>query len=331
MDRILIAGAGGFIGSHMAKRLCKEGHFVRAVDIKWDRYFEEPYYSEKLTLDLRAYENCLKITKDIDYVCQFAADMGGIGYITKIGADIMRNSALININMLQAAVENKVKCYFWSSSACVYPEYKQLDPDVPSLKEEDAEPSAPDQFYGWEKLFTEKMCEAYKRDYGLEVRVARYHNVFGPYGTYEGGREKAPAALCRKVAKMSNPGEIEIWGDGKQTRSFLYIDDCIKGTIMLMQSDYNKPLNIGSDRLITINELADIIIKISGKKITKHYNLSAPQGVRGRNSDNTKLRQVLKWEPQVLLEKGLGITYEWIYKQLVKTSRIKEQESPLGF
>jgi len=318
MDRVLVAGAGGFIGSHMAKRLYKEEHFVRAVDIKWDGYFEEPYYSEKLTLDLREYENCLKVTKDIDYVYQFAADMGGIGYITKIGADIMHNSALININMLQTAVENKVKRYFWSSSACVYPEYKQLDADAPSLKEGDAEPSAPDQFYGWEKLFTEKMCEAYKRDYGLEVRVARYHNVFGPYGTYEGGREKAPAAFCRKVAKVLSPGEVEIWGDGKQTRSFLYIDDCIRGTIMLMESDYNKPLNIGSDRLVTIDELADIITKISGKKIGKRYNLSAPQGVRGRNADLTLVKRILGWEPEVSLEEGLEKTYRWIEKQVKK-------------
>ncbi len=319
MERILVTGAGGFIGSHMAKRLYKEGYFVRAVDIKWDGYFEEPYYSEKLTLDLRNYENYLKVTKDIDYVYQFAADMGGIGYITKIGADIMHNSALININMLQTAIENKVKRYFWSSSACVYPEYKQLDPDISPLKEEDAEPAAPDQFYGWEKLFTEKMCEGYKRDYGLEVKVARYHNVFGPYGTYDGGREKAPAALCRKVAKASNPGEIKIWGDGRQTRSFLYIEDCLRGTIMLMESDYDKPLNIGSDRLVTINELSDIIIKISGKKIEKKYNLSAPQGVRGRNADLTLVKKTLGWEPEVSLEEGLEKTYRWIEKRVKKT------------
>jgi len=316
MDRILVAGAGGFIGGHMSKRLYKERHFVRGVDIKWDGYFEEPYYSEKLTLDLRNYENCLKATKDMDYVYQFAADMGGIGYITRIGADIMHNSVLININMLQAAVENRVKRYFWSSSACVYPEYKQLDSDVPSLKEEDAEPAAPDQFYGWEKLFTEKMCEAYKRDYGIEVRVARYHNVFGPYGTYDGGREKAPAALCRKVVKASDPGEIEIWGDGEQTRSFLYIDDCIRGTMMLMESDHSEPLNIGSDRLVTIDELADIIIRISRKKIEKRHNLSAPQGVRGRNADLSLVKEILGWEPKVTLEQGLEKTYRWIEKQV---------------
>jgi nucleoside-diphosphate-sugar epimerase len=319
MDRILVAGAGGFVGSHMSKRLYKEGHFVRGVDIKWDGYFEEPYYSEKLTLDLRDYESCLKATRDMDYVYQFAADMGGIGYITKVGADVMHNSTLININMLQAAVENRVKRYFWSSSACVYPEYKQLDSDVPSLKEEDAEPASPDQFYGWEKLFTEKMCEAYKRDYGVEVRVARYHNIFGPYGTYDGGREKAPAALCRKVVKASNPGEIEIWGDGKQTRSFLYIDDCIRGTMMLMESDHDKPLNIGSDRLVTIDELADIIIRISRKKVEKRHNFSAPQGVRGRNADLSLVKKILGWEPKVTLEQGLEKTYRWIEKQVKKS------------
>ncbi|RLF26739.1 MAG: NAD-dependent dehydratase [Thermoplasmata archaeon] len=318
MKKVLVCGAGGFIGSHMAKRLYEEGHFVRAVDIKWDGYFEEPYYSEKITLDLREYQNCLKVTEGINYVYQFAADMGGIGYITKIGADIMHNSALININMLQAAVENKVKRFFWSSSACVYPEYKQRDPNIPPLKEEDAEPAAPDQFYGWEKLFTEKLCEAYKRDYGLSMRIARYHNIFGPYGTYDGGREKAPAALCRKVAMAKNPGEIEIWGDGKQTRSFLYIDDCIDGTIKLMESDYDRPLNIGSDRLVTIDELADIIIKISGKKLQKKYNFSAPQGVRGRNADLTMIKKILGWEPKVSLEEGLERTYRWIEQQLKK-------------
>ena len=319
MDRILVAGAGGFIGSHMSKRLHGEGHFVRGVDIKWDGYFEEPYCSEKLTLDLRNHENCLKATKDVDYVYQFAADMGGIGYITKIGADVMHNSALININMLQAAAENRVKRYFWSSSACIYPGYKQLDPDVPSLREEDAEPAAPDQFYGWEKLFTEKMCEAYKRDYGVEVRVARYHNIFGPYGTYDGGREKAPAALCRKVVKASDPGEIEIWGDGKQTRSFLYIDDCIRGTRMRMESDHSEPINIGSDRLVTVDELADIVIRISGKKVGKKHNLSAPQGVRGRNADLSLVKKILGWEPKVTLEQGLEKTYRWIEKQVKKS------------
>jgi GDP-D-mannose 3',5'-epimerase len=323
--KILIAGAGGFVGSHLAKRLYEEGHFVRAVDIKWDGYFKEPYFTKKVTLDLRDYKNCLRATKDIDYVYQFAADMGGIGYITAVGADIMHNSVLVNVNMLQASVENKIKRFFFSSSACIYPEYKQLDSDVSALKEEDAHPAQPDQFYGWEKLFMEKLCEAYGRDYGLEVRVARYHNIFGPYGTWDGGKEKAPAALCRKVAQASDPGEIEVWGDGSQTRSFCYIDDCLRGTTMLMESDYGQALNIGSDRLVTIDELADIIIGISGKKIEKKYNPSAPQGVRGRNADLSRVKKVLGWEPQVSLEEGLEKTYEWV-ELMVKRSQGKKKK-----
>jgi GDP-D-mannose 3',5'-epimerase len=316
--RILVAGAGGFIGSHMAKRLYDEGNFVRAVDIKWDGYFEEPYYSEKLTLDLRKYENCLKVTKDIDYVYQYSADMGGIGYITAVGADIMHNSALININMLQAFVENRVKRFFFSSSACVYPEYKQLDPNVTALKEEDAHPAQPDQFYGWEKLFTEKLCEGYRKDYRLDIRVARFHNIYGPYGTWDGGKEKAPAALCRKVAEASNPGVIEIWGDGLQTRSFCYIDDCIEGCIRLMASDFSGPLNIGSDELVTIDRLADLVIKVSGKAISKKYDPSKPQGVRGRNSDNTLIKKVLGWAPSISLEGGVKRTYPWVAQQVEK-------------
>jgi len=325
--RILVCGAGGFIGSHMAKRLYEEGNFVRAVDIKWDGYFEEPYYSEKLTLDLREYENCLRVTKDIDYVYQFAADMGGIGYITAVGADIMHNSALINIHMLQASVGNKIKRFFYSSSACVYPEYKQLDPDVTALKEEDVHPAQPDQFYGWEKLFSEKLCEGYMRDYGLEIRVTRYHNIYGPYGTWDGGKEKAPAALCRKVAEALHPGEIEIWGDGKQTRSFCYIDDCLEGTIRLMESDFREPLNIGSDELVTIDKLADLAIKVSGKNISKRYDTSKPQGVRGRNSDNTLIKKVLDWAPSISLEEGMGKTYPWIAQQ-VEDKKKKANEKP---
>jgi nucleoside-diphosphate-sugar epimerase len=311
-DRILVTGAGGFIGSHMAKRLYGEGYFVRVVDVKWSEYMPEPYYTEKLTLDLRSYENCLKATEGMDYVFNFAADMGGIGYITKVGADVMWNNVMINANMLKASVKNGVRRFFFASSACVYPEYKQTTPEVVPLKEEDAIPAQPDTYYGWEKLFTEKMCEAFQKDYGLEVRIARYHNIYGPYGTYKGGREKAPAALCRKVAEASDPGEIVIWGDGKQTRSFLYIDDCIDATIKLMESDYDKPVNIGSDRLVTIDELADIIIKISGKKIVKRYDLTKPQGVRGRNADLTLVRKVLNWEPKIPLEEGLKRTYKWI-------------------
>jgi GDP-D-mannose 3',5'-epimerase len=316
VEKFLICGAGGFIGSHMAKRLYEEGNFVRVVDIKWDGFMDEPYYSEKITLDLRKYENCIKATKGIDVVYQFAADMGGIGYITKIGADIMKNSSLININMIRASLENKIEKIFFPSSACIYPEYKQLEANVAALKEDDAIPAQPDQFYGWEKLYAEKLYEGYGKDYGLNYRIARFHNIFGPYGIYEGGKEKAPAALCRKVALASDPGEIDIWGDGKQTRSFCYIDDCLEGCIKLMNSDYKEPLNIGSDEMVTINEMADMIIEISGKKITKKYDHTKPQGVRGRNSDNTLIKKVLGWAPSTTLKEGLEKTYPWIAEQV---------------
>lgn len=317
IKKILITGAGGFIGSHMAKKLFEEGYFVRAVDVKWNGYMEEPYYSEKLTLDLRDFKNCLAATKGMDWVFNFAADMGGIGFITSVAADVMHNSSLINLNMLQASAENKTKRYFFSSSACVYPEHLQLSTSIAGLKEDDAYPAAPDTFYGWEKLYAEKLCESYTRDYGLEIRMARYHNIYGPKGTYDGGREKAPAALCRKIALTADNGEIEVWGDGKQTRSYCYIDDCVKGTLMLMASEYKKPLNIGSDRLVSVNELIEIISKIAGKNITKKYNTSAPQGVRGRNADLTLVKKTLRWEPQVSLEEGLKNTYQWIITKIV--------------
>jgi GDP-D-mannose 3',5'-epimerase len=315
-ERILITGGGGFIGSHLGRYLFKKGFFVRLTDVKYDNYIPGDCCSEKLTLDLRILENCLKATKNIDKVYNLAANMGGIGFITEVGAEVMHDNTLINTFMLEAARQNEVKRYLFSSSACVYPTYRQTDPDIKGLREEDAYPADPDNFYGWEKLYTEKMCEAYQRDYNMDIRVLRYHNIYGPEGTYEGGREKSPAALCRKVAEATNPGTIEIWGDGKQTRSYCYIDDAVKATTLLMESDYDKPINIGSDRLVTINKLADMIIEASGKKIARTYNPTAPQGVRGRNADLTLVKKVLNWQPQVTLEEGLAKTYKWIEQQV---------------
>ena len=310
MEHILVTGGGGFIGSHLARHLYQQGHFVRVVDIKFDDYIQERYCTERLKFDLRKWENCLLATKGIDSVYNLAANMGGIGFITTVGAEVMHDNVLINTYMLEASRQNKVERFLFTSSACVYPTYKQKTPNVKGLKEEDAYPADPDNFYGWEKLFTEKMCEAYQRDHGLDIRIVRYHNVYGPEGTYKGGREKSPAALCRKVAEAHSSGTITIWGDGKQTRSYCYIDDALKGTIMLMESDYGKPINVGSERLITIDELADMIIKISGKTITKTYDRTAPQGVRGRNADITLTRKTLGWQPKESLEKGLEKTYK---------------------
>jgi len=318
MEKILVTGGGGFIGSHLAKYLYEKGNFVRVVDIKFDDYLGSPCYSEKCNMDLRILKNCIEASKGIDRVYNLAANMGGIGFITSVFADVMYDNVLINTHMIKASIQNNVKRFLFSSSACIYPNYKQTTSKVLGLKEEDAYPADPNEAYGWEKLFTEVMVQSFQKDYKLVGRVPRYHNIYGPEGTYKGGKEKAPAALCRKVAEASNPGTIEIWGDGKATRSFCYVDDCVKGTIALMESSYDKPINIGSDRLISVDDLADIIIKISGKKITKKYNISAPVGVQGRNADLTLVKKELKWEPAVSLEEGLAKTYKWIEKMVKK-------------
>lgn len=313
--KALVTGAGGFIGSHLVKFLKDKGYWVRGVDIKYPE-FSKSWADEFLQLDLRKWQNCVTATKGIDQVYNLAANMGGIGFITEVKAEIMRDNVLINAHMLEAARVNKIKRFFFSSSACIYPTYLQKKPDIAGLKESDAYPADPDNEYGWEKLFTERLCKDYYLDYGLEARVARFHNIYGPEGTYEGGKEKSPAAICRKIAEATDGGVLEIWGDGKQTRSYCYIDDCLEGFYRLMQSDYREPLNIGSDRMVSIDELADIVMRIAGKNLKKVYDLNKPQGVRGRNSDNTLQNRILHWSPQVTLEDGLSKTYSWIAAQI---------------
>jgi nucleoside-diphosphate-sugar epimerase len=314
--KILVAGAGGFIGGHLIKRLRSEGHWVRGVDLK-RHDFAEPPANEFFVGDLRDPSVVKDVTTGIDEVYQLAADMGGAGYIFtgEHDAVVMHNSATINLNMLEFGTRAGVKRFFYSSSACIYPEYNQLDPDNPTCSEASAYPAAPDSEYGWEKLFSERLYLAYMRNYGVQVRVARFHNIFGPEGTWEGGREKSPAALCRKVAEAEDGGTIEIWGDGKQTRSFLYIDECVEGVRRLMDSDFTGPVNIGSEEMVTINRLAEVIMQTAGKKLTIRH-IPGPLGVRGRNSDNRLIRERLGWEPSQPLAEGIEKTYKWIATQV---------------
>lgn len=315
MGRVLVTGAGGFIGHHLVTFLKERGHWVRGVDLKKPE-FTDVDADEFLLLDLRDPAAAREAVDGVDEVYALAADMGGMGFISSNYARILFNNAMINLNTIEAARAAGVQRYLYSSSACIYPEHRQTDADVTPLKESDAYPALPQDSYGWEKLISEKLAEYYHQDYAMETRIVRFHNIYGPYGTYDGGREKAPAALCRKVAMAEEGGEVEIWGDGEQTRSFCYIDDCVEGIYRLMRSDFAEPINLGTDRMVSINELAKIIIDISGKSGLRLKHIDGPQGVRGRNSDNTLLRQVLGWEPGTSLENGLRETYRWIEKQV---------------
>lgn len=320
-EKVVVCGGGGFIGGHLVADLVRQGYQdVRSVDLKpLDEWYQRTPGVENLQLDLSLLDACDKALQGASTVYNLAADMGGMGFIENNKALCML-TVLINTHLLMAARKHGVKRFFYASSACVYNGDKQKDPNVTALKEEDAYPALPEDGYGWEKLFSERMCRHFREDFGIATRVARYHNVYGPYGTYEGGREKAPAAVCRKVitAKLSGKHEIEIWGDGKQTRSFMYIDDCLKGTQMLTASDVIEPLNIGSSELVSINQLVDIVEDIAGIKLKRNYKLDAPKGVNGRNSDNTKILKLMNWEPNIKLRDGMEKTYRWIYDQMTK-------------
>lgn len=319
MDKVLVTGAGGFIGNHLVSYLKAKGYWVRGVDLKKPE-FSDSKADEFLVLDLREYKNCDKAVSGIDDVYALAADMGGMGFIAFHNAEILHNNILINTHTLEAAKNNGIKKYFFSSSACVYPTFKQGKTNSASLKESDAYPAQPEEGYGWEKLVSEQMLSYYAKENGFECRIARFHNIFGPYGAWDGERAKAPASLSRKVAyaKLTGDPGVEIWGDGKQTRSFCYIDDCVKGVLKLMQSEFNAPLNIGSEELVSINELVDIIAEIAGIKIKKKY-IQGPQGVRGRNSDNALIRKILRWTPSIRLKEGLTKTYLWVEQQVKQT------------
>lgn len=326
MSRILICGAGGFIGGHLVSNLLKEGHELVCADIKptefWFQIFEN---NKNFSLDLKEYENCLKVTRDVDYVYNMACNMGGMGFIENNKAECML-SVLINTNMLRACLKNKIKKYFFSSSACVYNGQKQKETFIPGLKETDAYPAEPEDGYGWEKLFSERMCRHFSEDFGLDTRVVRYHNVYGPLGTFDGGREKAPAALCRKIinAKLKNEKTIDVWGDGNQTRSFLFISDCLDGTEKVFNSSNQEVFNVGSSEQVSINEMIEIIEDIADIKLKKNYQLDKPKGVRGRSSDNTKIISKINWKPKVNLRSGLEKTYNWIFKEITNGSNVKK-------
>ena len=321
MERVLVTGAGGFIGHNLVTYLKERGFWVRGVDLAYPEYTDVNADEFEL-LDLRRRDDALVAARGVDQVYALAADMGGMGFISSNHATILHNNALINLHTIEAARLHGVNRYLYSSSACIYPEHLQADADVAPLREEDAYPANPQDAYGWEKLISERLCEYYAGEWGMATRTVRFHNVYGPYGTYDGGREKAPAAICRKVAQAEPGGSVEIWGDGEQTRSFCYVDDCIEGIYRIMQSDYSEPLNLGTDRMVTINELARIVIDISGKEDLPLVHVDGPQGVRGRNSDNSRLREVLGWEPAIDLEEGLVPTYGWIEKQVKGTSLV---------
>lgn len=329
MTNVLVTGAGGFIGSHLVEFLKGKGYRVRGVDLKLPE-FGDSHADEFEIFDLRRWDSCLQATRNIDEVYALAADMGGMGFISENHAQILYNNSLINLHTLEAARVNNVKRYLYTSSACVYPEHLQESPDVVPLREDDAYPAFPQDAYGWEKLISERLCMHYLEDYGLETRTVRFHNIFGEKGTWEGGREKVPAAMCRKIAmaKLTGNPEIEIWGDGEQTRSFCYINDCVEGIYRLMRSDFSEPLNLGQDRMISINELAEMIAEIAGIEITRKH-VDGPQGVRGRNSDNGKLREVLQWEPEITLEHGLRTTYAWIETEVREKLQAKKELSSI--
>ena len=317
-DKIaLVTGAGGFIGHHLVSYLVAQGYKVRGVDIKAPEYEASKAHEFEL-LDLRVPGNCERAVAGVDEVYHLAADMGGIGYITSSHAAITLHNTLINVNMIKSAREADVKRFLFSSSACIYPQYLQHKPDVTPLREDDAFPADPEEGYGLEKLYMEKMCQYFSEDWGFPTRTVRFHNVYGPLGTYDGGREKAPAAICRKVALAADGSSIEIWGDGQQTRSFMHVDDCVEGIFRIMRSDYDRPLNLGTDELVSVDQLVDMVSEIAGKRLVKRHDRSRPQGVRGRNSDNSRLREVLGWEPSILLKDGLKPTYRWITEMLAR-------------